>query len=277
MRRALAPLPPDTTAASAPPAALRALIFDVDGTLADTEEGHRQAFNAAFRTHGLTWSWSPAEYAELLQVTGGKERIRAYIERLAAADPARRHLVAVAAIHATKSAAYVDLLARGGLRLRAGVQRLMHEARSAGVRLAIASTTSPANVEALLAKNFPGGARGGFDVIATGDVVRYKKPAPDIYRLALAQLGVRADEAMAFEDSMIGVQAAKAAGLVTVAVPSSWTAGQDLAAADLVLSSLGDPEQPLPESDAWRVGANFLGLEELRTLHRAAAGAAAAP
>jgi HAD superfamily hydrolase (TIGR01509 family) len=266
-----------SAAAPAQPAALRALIFDVDGTLADTEEGHRQAFNAAFRAHGLSWSWSASEYAQLLQVTGGKERIRAYIERLAVADPARRHDDAVAAIHATKSEAYRDLMTRGGLRLRTGVPRLLREARAAGVLLAVASTTSPGNVQALLARQFPGGARECFDVIATGDVVRHKKPAPDIYTLALAQLGVRADEAIAFEDSMIGVQAAKAAGLFTIAVPSSWTAGQDLAAADLLLTSLGDPEQPLPESEAWRIGAGFLGLAELRTLHRAGVCNAATP
>jgi HAD superfamily hydrolase (TIGR01509 family) len=259
-----------SAAETAAPAPLRALIFDVDGTLADTEEGHRRAFNAAFRAHGLQWSWSPAEYAELLQVSGGKERIGAYIKRLTAGAEARELLDAVAAIHATKSRAYLDIVLGGELALRAGIQRLIREARAGGLLLGIASTTSPGNVEALLGSMFPGHAADWFDVIATGDVVRHKKPAPDIYRLALQRLGVGANEVVAFEDSMIGIHAAKSAGVFTIAVPSSWTASQDLAAADLTLSSLGDPEQPLRDTDAWRIGASFLGLAELRTLHRAA-------
>ena len=258
--------------ATAACAALRALIFDVDGTLAGTEEGHRRAFNAAFRLHGLNWSWSASEYAQLLQITGGKERLDAYMSRLAPTQTMPQQREAVAAIHATKSATYRDLVVRGELSLRTGVRRLIRAARADGLLLAIASTTSPGNVAALLESQLPGTAGGWFDVIATGDVVARKKPAPDIYRLALEQLGVCADEAVAFEDSMIGVQAAKAAGLFTVAVPSSWTAGQDLAAADVTLASLGDPEQPLPQCDAARIGASFLGLEELRTLHRASRG-----
>ena len=248
-----------------------ALIFDVDGTLADTEELHRQAFNEAFFACGLQWRWGPALYADLLQVTGGKERIGAYLsqQRIAAAERGRL-LRLIPQIHATKTRLYLELVAQGRLRPRAGVRRLMKEARSAGLKLAIASTTSPENVQSLLRASFGADSLGWFNVIATGDVVRHKKPAPDIYNLALERLGVAPQRAIAFEDSAIGVRAAKAAGLFTVATPSLWTIGQDFSAADLVLTSLADPERPLYAIDEIRIGAKYLGLEQLETLHSAA-------
>jgi HAD superfamily hydrolase (TIGR01509 family) len=248
-----------------------AFIFDVDGTLADTEELHRQAFNEAFFACGLQWRWGPALYADLLQVTGGKERIGAYLsqQRIAAAERGRL-LRLIPQIHATKTRLYLELVAQGRLRPRAGVRRLMTEARSAGLKLAIASTTSPENVQSLLRAGFGADSLGWFNVIATGDVVRHKKPAPDIYNLAVERLGVAPQRAIAFEDSAIGVQAAKAAGLFTVATPSLWTIGQDFSAADLVLTSLADPERPLYAIDEIRIGAKYLGLEQLETLHSAA-------
>jgi HAD superfamily hydrolase (TIGR01509 family) len=248
---------------------LRALVFDVDGTLADTEEAHRRAFNTAFRAHGLRWCWSPAQYAELLKVTGGKERIRAYIAQLPISGREYERLTdAVAAIHETKSQAYQKLVVRGDLGFRPGVLRLIKEARAAGMQLAIASTTSPGNVEMLITANCGAEALDWF-TIAAGDVAKNKKPAPDIYLLVLSQLGLVPAQAMAFEDSMIGVKAAKAARLFTVAVPSAWTVGEDLTAADLTLASLGEPDSPLQGSDARQIGAAFLGLAELRVLHQA--------
>lgn len=250
---------------------LQALVFDVDGTLADTEELHRQAFNEAFRVHGLGWSWSRVLYGELLHITGGKERLASYIERLQlAGSEASRLLGMVQKLHATKCGLYRDFVACGHVRPRAGVLRLMAEARAAGVRLAIASTTSPENVAALLASGFGPDALQRFCTIATGDVVGKKKPAPDIYNLALTALRLRPEEAIAFEDSAVGVQASRAAGVFTIAVPSSWTRGQDFAAADLTLDSLGDPEDPLSELDEWRIGAPYLGLAQLHTLHASA-------
>ncbi len=249
---------------------VEALIFDVDGTLADTEEAHRQAFNHAFRAHGLEFWWSREVYRELLQVTGGKERLAAFFERtLLAAGERRRLSELLPWLHATKSAFYRDSMAGGAVPLRPGVRRLMIEARAAGVRLAIASTTSPDNVTALLEGALGREGLAGFSVIATGDVVPRKKPAPDIYLLALSRLGITAGRAVAFEDSAIGVAAAKAAGLFTVATPSDWTRQQDLAAADLVLPSLGDAHAPLEAVDEWRIGAPYLGLEQLAIFHAA--------
>ena len=249
---------------------LAALIFDVDGTLADTEEAHRQAFNAAFLTHGLAWDWSPSCYGELLRVTGGKERIARHLAalRLPAAETTRLERL-VPLIHSTKTRAFAEFVEMGNVPLRPGVARLIAEARTAGVRLAIASTTSPDNVRSLLARTLGTAALGWFDVISTGDVVPNKKPAPDIYRHALGSLRLPAERCVAFEDSELGVRAAKAAGLYTIAVPTRWTASQDLTAADLLLASLGEPDRPLDAAAQRRIGAKWLGLRELVALKAA--------
>jgi HAD superfamily hydrolase (TIGR01509 family) len=246
----------------------RALVFDVDGTLADTEETHRQAFNAAFLAHDLRWEWSPELYAELLGVTGGKERIGKYLDSLPMPESDRaalRRLVPL--VHSTKTRLFAEFVEMGNVPLRPGVARLLNEARAAGVPLAIASTTTPTNVNTLLTKTLGLGALGWFSAIATGDVVPNKKPAPDIYRLALGTLRLPAAGCVAIEDSALGVRAAKAAGLYTVAVPTRWTASQDLSAADLVLPSLGDPQHPLDPVAAARIGgARMLGLAQLDAL-----------
>jgi HAD superfamily hydrolase (TIGR01509 family) len=245
-----------------------ALVFDVDGTLADTEELHRQAFNEAFFACGIDWRWGPALYAELLQITGGKERIAEYISRhQMPASERGRLLRLVPQMHAAKTRIYRELVALGHLHPRPGVVRLMKEARAAGVKLAIASTTSPENVESLLWASFGIEASRWFSAVATGDVVPRKKPAPDIYNLVLEKLGISPERAIAFEDSAIGVRSAKAAGLFTIATPTLWTIGQDFALADLVLTSLADPDKPLYATDELRIGAKCLGLEQLAVLH----------
>jgi HAD superfamily hydrolase (TIGR01509 family) len=208
---------------------MRALLFDVDGTLADTEETHRIAFNDAFRAHALPCRWERDEYAILLGIAGGKERLAAYFARVGIA------LDRVAAVHRTKTERYVELVA-GGTPLRPGIARLIEEAAMKGIRLAIASTTTEANVVALLSKP----QLDRFDVLACGDVVAAKKPAPDVYLHALSRLRLAAADAIAIEDSALGLAAAKAAGLCTVVTPSPWTRDESFAAADLVLPHLGD-------------------------------------
>jgi HAD superfamily hydrolase (TIGR01509 family) len=252
-----------------------ALIFDVDGTLAETEETRRQAFNEAFRACGLDWSWSPELYAELLQVIGGKQRIDAYIARLQLAEHEKARVMRlVPEIHNTKNRLYQQFVDLGLLRPRAGVRRLLIEARTAGIHLAVASTTSPENFDSLIAASFGPEALRWFSAIVTGDVVLRQKPSPDVYNVALAKLGVPAQRAIAFEDSAIGVQAAKAAGLFTVVTPSVWTTAQDFAAADLILPSLGDSEEPLDPADERRIGAKYLGLKQLAAFHFAVLRAA---
>lgn len=214
---------------------LRALIFDVDGTLAETEDAHRRAFNDTFAAAGLGWLWDRDTYLRLLMVTGGKERMRAWAAEIGSGP--REDIIA--ALHRAKTARYADILAGGGLKPRPGVLRLIEEGRAAGLRVAVATTTSPGNVEALAQAIWRRPAAQVFDVIAAGDEVARKKPDPAVYLLALARLDLPASEAMAFEDSRNGVLAARAAGLRVIAAPSVFTAGDDLSAADQVLPDLG--------------------------------------
>jgi HAD superfamily hydrolase (TIGR01509 family) len=249
----------------------RALIFDVDGTLADTEELHRQAFNRAFAESRLDWHWDVRLYGELLLVTGGKERITSYIDQVRLPPTERRCLQElVSEIHRAKTRIYGELIASGQVRLRSGIRRLIREARAARVRVAIASTTSPENIGPLVTAGLGPQAMTWFDAIAAGDSVAHKKPAPDIYNVALQTLQVEPAHAVAVEDSALGVESAKAAGLFTIATPSIWTQSQDFGAADLLLGSLGDPEEPLGAVDTERLGAQYLSLERLAALHAAA-------
>ena len=244
---------------------IQALIFDVDGTMADTEEAHRVAFNLAFERYRLGWVWQPSEYRELLKVTGGKERLATYIASLPLTEPDRKRLRAmVPDIHAEKTRFYSSFVADGAVPLRDGVARLLGEALEAGCKLAIASTTTAMNIDALLESTL--GPRGldMFSVIACGDQVRAKKPAPDIYRLALGGLGMLPEHAVAFEDSPNGLRAAVAAGLWTVVTPNYWTAGGDFTASPLLLPRLGDPERPLPDEPGGLLeSAAWLTLDEL--------------
>lgn len=228
---------------------LRALIFDVDGTLADTErDGHRVAFNAAFAEAGLDWRWPEDLYGELLRVTGGKERIARYVERHCSGfvPPSGVALQDfIADLHRAKTRHYVALLGQGGVPLRPGVLRLLREARAAGMRLAIATTTTPENVTALLDNVGEPGLRDWFEVIAAGDVVPRKKPAPDIFTLALKELGLGPDACAVVEDSDNGASAALGAGLDSLIVTlSHYTRDQDFGRAALVVDQLGEPGAP---------------------------------
>jgi beta-phosphoglucomutase-like phosphatase (HAD superfamily) len=247
-----------------------ALIFDVDGTMADTEEAHRTAFNLAFERFRLGWKWERPEYRELLKTTGGKERIATYIAQLPLPEGERKRLSQMLPdIHAEKTKFYSSFVHDGAVPLREGVARLLDEALAAGCRLAIASTTTAVNIDKLLESTL--GARGSkmFAAIACGDEARTKKPAPDVYRLALQRLGLKADRAVAFEDSANGLRSAVAAGLWTVVTPTFWTEGSDFGAAGLLLPSLGDAQHPLDGEPGKRLHvAAWLTLQELLQTER---------
>jgi HAD superfamily hydrolase (TIGR01509 family) len=249
---------------------LQALIFDVDGTLADTErDGHRLAFNAAFKEAGLPWHWDVALYGQLLAVTGGKERMLHYAQGHApelAAKPGFDNLIRK--LHVLKTEHYVQLVHAGRIPLRPGVGPLLREARAAGLRLAIATTTSPENVSALLRASLAPDAESWFEVIGAGDVVAAKKPAPDIYLWVLQRLGLPAQACLAFEDSGNGLKAALGAGLATIITDGEYTRDHDFGGAIAVLSDLGVPDRPASVRRGEMRGKAGVDIDLLRLWHR---------
>ncbi len=249
---------------------LQALLFDVDGTLADTErDGHRPAFNQAFREAGLDWHWDVALYGKLLAVTGGKERMKHYIDhyRPDYSKPDNFDEL-VAELHKTKTLHYAALAARGGIPMRPGVKRLLGEARAAGLRLAIATTTTPENVTVLLEHSLGAGTQDWFELIAAGDIVPAKKPAPDIYDYALEKMGLDAADCLAFEDSENGLRASLGAGLKTLVTVNDYTLDHDFTGAAVVLSDLGDPGAPSRHIAGPDLGQPFVDVAYLKTLHQ---------
>lgn len=218
---------------------LRSLIWDVDGTLAETEETHRAAFNQAFAEAGLSWRWERSAYAELLRVSGGRERIAHFMATSEGAN-APPGLV-IAALHARKTEIYNEMLASGRVGLRPGVARLFRRAQAAGIVQAICTTTSRVNVanlmRATLGENAP-----DFAAVVAGEDAYAKKPDPEAYRLVLSLLNLPPESCLAVEDSQNGLRAARAAGIPVLAVPGEYTTGDDFSGAAAVMDSLGEAE-----------------------------------
>lgn len=213
-----------------------ALIFDVDGTLAETEELHRQAFNHAFSCHGLGWEWDRAVYTDLLRVTGGKERMRAYHARLEITVPLSD--ADIAELHRIKTAHYAGLIETGCCPLRPGVAELLAAAKARGQRLAIATTTSHGNIDALLSQALGPRWAADFDAVVAGDDVRHKKPAPDVYLEVLARLRLDAPDCVAIEDSANGLIAASRANIPVLITRSLFFRDDDFSDARAVLDDL---------------------------------------
>lgn len=220
---------------------LKALIFDCDGVLVDTErDAHRPGFNRAFAQHGINAEWSVDLYARLLLTAGGKERMRVYFDEFgwpagAESDGAKDELIL--ALHQTKTRITSQIVAE--LPVRPGILRIIDEARSAGVRLGVCTTSNPAFIDAVL-DLFGPERKAAFEFVHAGDVVAKKKPAPDIYLLALETLGLPASECVVVEDSRNGLLAATGAGIATLITASTYTAGEDFTEAARVVSELGD-------------------------------------
>ena len=212
---------------------LKALIFDVDGTLAETEELHRRAFNETFAEAGLPWQWDRARYGQLLKTTGGKERMRRHADDTGfdIAD------TAIAELHRAKTARYGALMAQGEIALRPGIAALIDRAKAAGIAVAVATTTNRPNVDALCEATFGQTAGDVFAVIAAGDEVAAKKPAPDVFLLALERLGLPASSCIAFEDSANGLRSAIGARLATIVCPSGYTETENFTGAALCIDS----------------------------------------
>jgi HAD superfamily hydrolase (TIGR01509 family) len=194
---------------------LRALLWDVDGTVAETErDGHRLAFNQAFEALGLPWRWSVPRYGELLRVTGGRERLLHDMATQPDAPPTAAERETLAReLHQRKNLAYAALVAQGGITPRPGVRRLVDECRAAGVALAVVTTTSRSNVDALFASIWGARWQDLFATVICAEDAPVKKPDPQAYRLALQRLELGAQECFALEDSPGGLQAAREAGI----------------------------------------------------------------
>ena len=225
---------------------LKALIFDVDGTLAETErDGHRVAFNLAFENAGLPWRWDVNIYGSLLEIGGGKERLRHYISGFEpdfiTEEPLDQF---IRSLHQQKSQYFRQLLVNNAIPLRVGVERLIMEAYQKGITLGIASTASEENVKALLDTSLGEKMSKYFAVVAAGDMVEKKKPAPDIYLLALEKLNVSPENCLAIEDTNQGLVAATKAGIKTIITFNDYSQNQNFNQAILVLNSLGEPDLP---------------------------------
>ncbi|MEC5404530.1 HAD family hydrolase [Paraburkholderia sp. MPAMCS5] len=255
---------------------MQALIFDVDGTLADTETAHLHAFNAAFAEARLDWHWDEALYTRLLKVAGGKERLLHYW-RVADPEEAAGSGVnnLIDAVHAIKTRHYAARVSGGGLPLRPGIARLMAEAEAASIPLAIATTTTPANLDALLQAPFGRDWRKRFAVICDAGTTAAKKPSPDVYLDVLRQLGLKGTDCIAFEDSANGLRAARGAFVPTVVTPTAYTSHDSFDGALAVLPHLGDPHAPIASPDADKRPA-WVDIATLRRWHRDALSEAAA-
>jgi HAD superfamily hydrolase (TIGR01509 family) len=231
---------------------LKALIFDCDGVLADTErDGHRVAFNRAFAENGIDAEWDIDLYGKLLEVAGGRERMRHFFEMTgwpAGAETDRDAFIA--RVHADKSRTFRKLVRNGSLPLRPGIKRIVDEAHAGSLRLVVCSTASMESVLCVLDLLGPE-RKSWFEHVLAGDVVSRKKPDPAVYLLALERLGVDAAECVVIEDSRIGLQAALGAGIRCLVTTSAYTSEEDFHGASGVVGSLGEPP------------GEHVGLEEL--------------
>jgi len=219
---------------------MKALIFDCDGVLVDTErDGHRVAFNRAFAAAGIDADWDVELYGELLKIAGGKERMTHYFNQAGWPD-GQTAATLIPELHKKKTAIFTELIAQGRLPLRPGVARIVDEAHAAGVRLGVCTTSDPKAIDGVL--DLLGAQRKAwFEVVLAGDIVKKKKPDPEIYNLAKQRLGLDARDCVVIEDSRNGLLSALGAGMRCLITTSAYTLDEDFTGAAKVVPELGDP------------------------------------
>ncbi len=246
---------------------LKAIIFDVDGTLAATEETHRQAFNAAFKEFNTPFQWSVSEYIDLLNISGGKERILKFLRSKKFIAPENENLRDYTLkLHQRKSEIYREKLIAGHIGLRNGVERLINEARDKGIIMAIATSTSTANVETVLKSALGEDTLSYFETLVSCDLVADKKPSPAVYQYALANLGLKPENCIVLEDTSNGNRAALSAGIKTVITTHPLTADEDFTGASLVVDQLGEPENHFTVSSGNSYGAGYVDVDLLEKI-----------
>ncbi|MBL1141432.1 MAG: HAD-IA family hydrolase [Proteobacteria bacterium] len=247
---------------------LKGIIFDVDGTIADTEEIHRQAFNKTFKENDdIDWHWPEEKYREILLISGGKERFRKHLnEDETLKNKVDDHESFVHDLHKRKSKHYRDLLKSDGIEFRPGVIRLINEAREKGIQIGVATSSSMANLRSLFKKVLDIEPNELFNSIVTSDTVQDKKPSPAAYQCVLAGLGLDAKDCVAIEDTQNGNMAALAAGLKTIITTHAYTVDNDFAGASIVADNLGEPDKPLSLSQGNSFGKNYIDVELLNNI-----------
>ncbi len=246
---------------------LKGIIFDVDGTIADTEEIHRQAFNQTFDEFNLNWHWSVEDYRKILHISGGKERFKIFLDE----DKALKSKIEapkrfVREMHKRKSQLYRSILKHDDIQLRPGVIRLINEALDKGIQLAVATSSSMANLTTLFNKTLDIEPNELFNSIVTSDTVQDKKPSPAVYQCALSGLGLSADTCVAIEDTQNGNLAALAAGLQTVITTHAYTIDNDFTGASIVTNNLGEPDSPFCLSQGNSFGKSYVDVELLNNI-----------
>ena len=247
-------------------AEIKAIIFDQDGVIIDTErDGHRVAFNKTFKEFGFDFQWDVDYYHELLQVAGGKERMRHHLHTKGFGREVKpkEEDELIKALHKRKTEVFIELIKEGALPLRPGIKRIMKEAMNRGLKVGICTTSNEKAAHAVayeILKDVK------FDFVLAGDVVKKKKPDPEIYLLALKKGGLKAEECIVVEDSRNGLLAAKAAGMNVVVTTNHYTEKEDLREADIIVTRLGDPDGEKGKLKQGGEGINYngvLGIDQL--------------
>ena len=247
---------------------LNAILFDVGGTIAESEEIHRVSFNEAFKEFGLNWYWDEAIYRELVFIGGGKERIKHYITRAWPEMLKQKNLTKyIESVHKIKGQIYEEFLNDSKLQARPGIIRLLKELKNEEIRLAIVSDTTEENLINLFKKGLGINPIEWFEILAHGGCTIQKKPSPDIYLWTLERLKLPPESCLAIEDAPRGVDSAIDAGLKVLVTPSIYTLEEKFEKSSLLLSHLGEPEEPFNVIKGDAFGHSFVDLDLLKKIH----------